>query len=178
MLKQGEEVFCYEEEKNKPNKIKERFIKFSLILIILIVVVFKFVIGIAIVGGSSMNPSLYHNDVVLYNRISTNYNSGDIVVIYIENQMIIKRVIGVPDDVVDIDKDNGSVYVDYVKLEEPYIEDKQTTWRDIPFPLIVPKDCYLVLGDNRDFSVDSRDSRIGMIKDRKIKGKVFKYFRF
>ena len=84
---------------------------------------------------------------------------------------MIKRIIAIPQDKVDI-KEDGTVYVNDIKLTEPYLNNKCLGEADIPFPYIVPENSYFVLGDNRSSSLDSRHTPIGTIKEQDIIGKV------
>lgn len=132
------------------------------------------------VVGSSMNPSLQNNDLVLASRLDYRFHApqrGDIVIIsdpYDPSQSFIKRVIGVPGDHVLIRA--GHVYVNGSRLAEPYIAaDWRTTtnWPalpDQPEGELVPAGSYFVLGDNRDHSSDSR--LFGYIAQGQIEGKA------
>ena len=92
---------------------------------------------------------------------------------YQEN--IIKRVIGLPGDEIDL-RDNGSgiyhLYINGVLVEEPYIAEPMQDKGDITYPFIVPKGCYFVMGDNRNASTDSRRQSIGAIEKEDIMGRV------
>ena len=99
-----------------------------------------------------------------------------------ENGPIIKRVIATEFQIVDIDFETGTVYVDNMPLDEPYISTPTLDKYDVEFPLTVPEGCIFVLGDNRDVSLDSRSSRIGdggMIDTRYVLGRaVYRVFPF
>ena len=101
---------------------------------------------------------------------------GDIVVIskksFDDGKPIVKRVIAVEGQTVDIDFENAVVYVDGVALEEPYINSPTSFNEGNTFPLTVAENCIFVLGDNRNNSMDSRFSSIGMIDERCVLGKV------
>ena len=98
---------------------------------------------------------------------------------YSETPAIIKRVIAVAGQTVDIDFSRGIVMVDGQVLEEPYISEPTYMKRDVQFPVTVPEGCVFVMGDNRNRSLDSRDSSIGMIDQQSILGKaVFRLFPF
>ncbi|MBU5425607.1 signal peptidase I [Tissierella pigra] len=86
----------------------------------------------------------------------------------IDEKYIIKRVIGVPGDIIDI-KD-GDVYLNGHKLEEDYIKGNTFAREDLGYPLTIPEDKVFVLGDNREHSLDSRD--LGLIDYSQVKGKV------
>ena len=85
---------------------------------------------------------------------------------------IVKRVIATEGQTVDIDFNQGIVYVDGVALEEDYINNPTTNPEGTHFPLTVAEDCIFVLGDNRQFSRDSRDPSIAQIHEREVLGKA------
>jgi signal peptidase I len=136
------------------------------------------------VVGSSMNPSLQNNDLVIASRLDYRLHKpdrGDIVIVkdpYDPSQNFIKRVIGLPGDHVLIRA--GHVYVNSVRLDEPYVYPGWTTTASWPaFPNqsdgdTVPAGSYFVLGDNRDNSNDSRS--FGYISEGKIEGKAVARF--
>ena len=86
--------------------------------------------------------------------------------------MLIKRVIGIPGDWIEIDTD-GTVYLNGEKLEEPYAGTLSLGECDLEFPFQVPQEQYFVLGDMRESSIDSRNTLIGCVEKSQIVGKVF-----
>ena len=149
----------------------------SLISALLIcVLVFVFVLRIMDVHGTSMFPTLNNGDKVLVSDLFYEPARGDIVVFkkdsYDDNKALVKRVVAVAGDVVNIDFERGVVYVNGEALEEDYIDVLTTTKIDFIGPQTVPDNCLFVMGDNRNASTDSRDKRIGMVDKRLVIGKV------
>ena len=149
----------------------------SLISALLIcVLVFVFVLRIMDVHGTSMFPTLNNGDKVLVSDLFYEPARGDIVVFkkdsYDDNKALVKRVVAVAGDVVNIDFEKGVVYVNGEALEEDYIDVLTTTKIDFIGPQTVPDSCLFVMGDNRNASTDSRDKRIGMVDKRLVIGKV------
>lgn len=120
--------------------------------------------------GSSMAPTLDEGDIVLSVKART-FQQGDIVAFYYNNRILVKRVIAVGDDIVNIDSE-GSVYVNGVMLDEPYISQKTPGATDVEYPYTVPPNTYFVLGDHRETSMDSRSSIVGCIDQGEIVGKI------
>ena len=120
--------------------------------------------------GKSMYPTLTEGEIVLCIRKSK-LKHGDIIAFYYNNKILIKRVIGVSSDWINID-DKGDVYVNDILLDEPYIKEKKYGETNIEYPYQVPEDSYFVLGDDRKTSVDSRNTIIGAIKKENIIGKI------
>ncbi|HEX3039413.1 MAG TPA: signal peptidase I [Caproiciproducens sp.] len=155
--------------------------------LILVVILFTFIFRIVNVSGPSMLPNLRSRDRVVLSSYFYKPQRGDVVVITHSanfNEPIIKRVIALENQVVDINYLTGYVSVDGKELDESaYIQNGITTQQsDFKFPLTVPKGHVFVLGDNRSVSNDSRFSEIGMIDERYILGKaeyiVFPLSRF
>ena len=149
----------------------------SLISALLIcVLVFVFVVRIMDVHGTSMVPTLQNGDKVLVSGLLYEPARGDIVVFkkdgYDDNKALVKRVVAVEGDVVNIDFERGIVYVNGEPAEEDYIDVLTTTKIDFIGPQTVPENCLFVMGDNRNASTDSRDKRIGMVDKRLVIGKV------
>ena len=123
------------------------------------------------IEGTSMEPTLYNGDIVLLMK-TTRFDRGELCGFTWNNKLLIKRVIGVPGDWIEIDTD-GTVYLNGEKLDEPYIEKKAFGECDLEFPFQVPQEQYFVVGDMRESSIDSRNSLIGCIQKDQIVGKVF-----
>ena len=121
--------------------------------------------------GHSMNNTLQSGELVLSLK-GSDFKTGDIIAFYYNNNILVKRVIANSGDWVDIDLD-GNVYVNQLKIEEPYLTEKAYGEPDIDFPYQVPEDRVFVLGDNRAVSVDSRSKSMGCVSSEQIVGKVF-----
>lgn len=143
--------------------------------ILAVFVIFTFVFRAVGVDGSSMVPTLHDGDWMAVRSIVTEVKRGDIVIItqpWDRNVPIVKRVIAVSGDVVNIDFNLHEVYVNGKKLNEPYINEPTALSYDMQFPLTVEEGKVFVMGDNRNDSLDSRSSRIGLIDERYIFGKA------
>lgn len=143
--------------------------------ILAVFVIFTFVFRAVGVDGSSMVPTLHDGDWMAVRSIVTEVKRGDIVIItqpWDRNVPIVKRVIAVSGDVVNIDFNLHEVYVNGEKLNEPYINEPTALSYDMQFPLTVEEGKVFVMGDNRNDSLDSRSSRIGLIDERYIFGKA------
>ncbi len=122
------------------------------------------------VTGTSMTPTLQNDQLLICNKRS-NFKSGDIVAFYLNNKILLKRVIGTAGDVIDIAED-GTVYVNGEKLDEPYVKELAFGECDIRLPYQVPDNRIFVMGDHRSVSIDSRSTSVGCIADEYIIGKV------
>ena len=120
--------------------------------------------------GTSMNPTLYEGDFVVSVR-GGRMETGDLVAFYYNNKILVKRVIGQAGQWVDIAED-GTVYVDNVKIDEPYLVDQAFGECDIELPYQVPENRVFVMGDNRSVSVDSRSTAIGCVAEEQLVGKI------
>lgn len=155
-----------------------------IIAVIFLCAVFTFGIRPVRVDGDSMLPTLQDGNWLVVSAFDSNPKHGEIVIVTQPNQTrsggpIVKRVIAVGGQKVYIDFDKGEVYVDDVKLDEPYIKEPTHRSFDIQFPLVVPDGYLFVMGDNRNDSLDSRSSRIGLIDERYVLGNcLFRVYPF
>ena len=141
------------------------------------VFIFLFIVRVIDVKGTSMNPTLQNGDKMLVSGLFYKPKAGDVVVFkkdeYDPNKALVKRVIATEGQEINIDFDQGIVYIDNVAVEEDYIADITKTKLDFIGPKTVPEGCVFVMGDNRNMSTDSRKTEIGMVDSRLILGKVY-----
>ena len=123
------------------------------------------------IEGTSMEPTLTSGDIVLLNK-TTLFGRGDICGFSWNNKILVKRVIGIPGDWIEIDTD-GTVYLNGEKLEEPYAQQIAFGECDLEFPFQVPQEQYFVLGDMRESSIDSRNTLVGCVETDQIIGRIF-----
>ena len=146
--------------------------------VLVVVAIFTFVIRMMGVDGHSMLNTLQHGDrlLVVNSMLYHDYKYGDIVILWkngvFDDDPIVKRVIAVEGQTVDIDFAEGIVYVDGEALEEDYIREPTYTAEGTEFPLTVPEGSIFVMGDNRNGSSDSRDYRLGTVDTRYVIGKA------
>ncbi len=144
-----------------------------------ILLIFTFVVRIAYVDGPSMNNTLHNGETLCVSNLFYTPKQGDIVVFQslysgIEGG-IVKRVIATEGQTVDINFETWEVYVDGKLLDEPYvnyIDGYHMRSSDVKFPITVPEGQIFVLGDNRNYSNDSRGSQIGCVDTRFVFGRV------
>ena len=147
---------------------------FALVFVV-IVLIFTFVAKTAIVNGGSMNNTLFDKDFLLLWSLLYTPQQGDIIAANCEglNEVIVKRVIAVGGQEVNIDFNTGTVYVDGEVLDEPYI--KNLTLNDelaFNYPITVDEGYYFCMGDNRQNSKDSRHPDVGLVSRDDILGKA------
>ena len=167
-------------EEHKPSLREDLYdwLQSIVFVIVLCVFFFVFVARIVTVDGRSMNPTLYDQDKLIVSNFDKDYQQGDIVVFDAPNfdyvtGPLVKRVIATEGQVVEIDKDTGTVYVDGVALEEPYIAEPIMDLQDYEKPITVPEGHVFCMGDNRNHSTDSRTNSIGCVDTREILGKAY-----
>lgn len=137
---------------------------------------FTFILRIAIVDGDSMNHTLHDKELLIISDLMYTPENNDIIVFTSPNypEPIVKRVIATEGQTVDIDFDTWTVTVDGKIIKEDYINRVPGIMNssDVAFPLTVPEGYVFVMGDNRNDSLDSRNSRIGFVDERFILGEV------
>lgn len=122
------------------------------------------------IAGTSMEPTLNDGDIVVLMK-TDNLKTTDLCAFYYSNKILIKRVIGTPGDYIWIEND-GTVYLNGTALDEPYLTEKALGECDIDFPYQVPENCYFMLGDQRETSIDSRSTVIGCVTEDQLIGKL------
>lgn len=128
-------------------------------------------IAVLQVSGDSMNPTLQDQDILVLLKTDA-LEKGDLCGFYWQNKLLLKRIIGIPGDVISIDG-NGLVTVNGEVLEEPYVDELALGECDLSFPYQVPENRFFVMGDHRATSIDSRSTVVGCVEKSQIVGKVF-----
>lgn len=175
-------------EENKTKKTKTPIINsvFDVVSIVASAVVavgicFTFLFRTIRVSGTSMYPTLDNGEQIILQSVYPNPENGDIVVTAQPNNspsiedVLIKRIIATEGQTVSLERnDDGyyDVWVDGVKLDEPYIAEPIIRTLDYHEPVTVPEGYVYVMGDNRNNSTDSRDNRVGLIREEYIMGKA------
>lgn len=166
-----------EKEKKDSGRELYEWVQALVCSVLAVVLLFTFVIRLIGVDGRSMVPTLQDGDrlLVVNSLLDDEYEYGDIVVLRKESFLedpIVKRVIATEGQTVDIDFSTGGVYVDGALLKEDYINELTFLEEGTEFPLTVPENSIFVMGDNRNHSSDSRDSRLGTVDHRYVIGKA------
>ena len=188
---QPEELSAVPEEEDEEEQAPRRpgaelyeWLQMFLGCVVAAVVLFNCVARLTRVDGSSMDTTLQHGEIMLIWSLGYTPKQGDIVVLnktsvllpdWTEPRAIVKRVIATGGQTVDVDYSTGTVYVDGRPLDEPYLHEEmrrpgapsmqETHWE-------VPEGSIFVMGDNRNYSTDSRDSLLGAIDTDYILGKA------
>ncbi|SFQ72625.1 signal peptidase I [Streptococcus equinus] len=152
---------------------KVRSVLFMLLVVVAVSSILStFWVKMLHIYGDSMQPNLKAGDVVLsikHNKLK----QGDVIAFSCGNRILVKRVIATSGQWVNLDKD-GNVYVDDKELTEPYLNGEKKSYGkvNIRLPYQVPDGRYFVMGDNRENSVDSRDSVVGAVSSKQLVGKL------
>lgn len=161
------------EEKFDLKKEIISWIKTIAVSLIVVFLVITFVGRVVKVDGYSMEPTLNSGDRLIVTNIHGDLKRNDIVAIKRENDTsLVKRIIAVEGDTIDINFDTSEVFVNDVLLHEDFINEPTTNQLDFEGPQTVPQGHVFVMGDNRNHSEDSRHSAVGMIDEKNIFGKV------
>ena len=145
--------------------------------VVSVVLLFTFAVRLIGVSGPSMQDTLYTGDrLLVLNAAYCDFKAGDVVVINDYNAQLsdtlVKRIVAVEGQTVDIDFMSGQVYVDGRPLDEPYIKEPTYTSEGVQFPLTLGEGEVFVMGDNRNQSTDSRDPKLGPVDERYLQGKA------
>lgn len=164
-----------EEEQEESGRLDAYYTLQSLVVVLVaLVLVFTFLGRLIMVDGSSMVPTLLNGEMMVVRSLGYEPEQGDIVVLTQESFMedaIVKRVIAKGGQSVKIDYDAGTVTVDGIVLDEPYLNETMEPCGDVT-SITVPEGCLFVMGDNRNVSADSRYSYVGVIDERRVIGQA------
>ena len=168
------------EQKKKNSFTETCFDVVSVLATAVIAVAIAFLCFFRTVGvvGSSMYPTLHNTDRIILSAFLFEPENGDIVVTCqpskseIIEDVLVKRIIATEGQTVDIDFQLGIVYVDGEPLDEPYVNEPTFDREDFYAPVTVPEGYVFVMGDNRNHSTDSRDDRVGLIREEYVLGKA------
>lgn len=122
------------------------------------------------VTGTSMSPTLQEGQVLMASK-GHDFKTGDVIAFYYNNKILVKRVIAMPGDWVNISED-GTVYVNDIAIDEPYLNEKAIGDCNIELPYQVPESKIFVMGDNRSVSLDSRNTAIGCVSEEQVVGRI------
>lgn len=173
--KENQKAEIQKEEKKKESLIGTIFNRVLLLISLFLIFASIFLVQFCVVSGDSMVPTLDDGDVVLIEKVTKEYERMDVVVIKNNGRYLIKRVIGLPGEEIKIE--NGKVFVNGKEIED--VAEEETERAGIAEKGILLGDNeYFLLGDNREESVDSRDSVIGVVKEENIVGKSVFFFSF
>lgn len=147
--------------------------------------IFGILIGVERVAGNSMYPYLNHGDWIVYSRRTEKLHRNDVVVFEKNGEFMVKRIAGLPGDRVEISASGNQVVINGIQVREDYVtltdESKNFTGKTdetrLGAPQTVMDGQYLVLGDNRSISIDSRDSRVGTVSEEEMRGRVLLVIR-
>lgn len=120
--------------------------------------------------GTSMEPTMESGDITVAIK-NADIDSGDVIAFYCNNKVLVKRVIGCAGDWIDIDE-AGTVTVNGAELEESYLSSRAFGDTDIELPYQVPDGKFFVMGDQRESSIDSRNTAVGCVGMEQIVGRV------
>ena len=166
-----------EADPNASSKETYDWIQCLLVALIICVLIVMFCVRVIDVIGASMNPTLFNGEKMLVSGLFYKPKVGDVVVFkkdeYDPNKLLVKRVIAVEGQEINMDFENGIVYIDGVAIAEDYISEPTYNKLDFIGPKTVPEGCVFVMGDNRNASIDSRKTEIGMLDNRLILGRAY-----
>ena len=159
-----------ERYKRRFRRVLRKTVDALIVVAAIAAIIATLVLPVLEIAGTSMEPTLNDGDIVLLVK-TDKLETGDLCAFYYSNKILIKRVIATPSDYLWLESD-GTVFLNGVELEEPYLQNKSMGECDISFPYQVPENAFFMMGDQRETSIDSRSSVIGCIATDHIIGKI------
>jgi signal peptidase I len=146
-------------------------VKIMIVASAAIVLIFNLLLPVYVVQRSTMAPTFRDGDMVVF-VTAGGIKNGDVIAFYYGPQVLVKRVIGVAGDWINISSD-GSLQLNGEPLAEPYVLEQRAGDISMELPLQVPENQYFVLGDQRyAASLDSRNEEIGLVREEQVIGKT------
>lgn len=168
---QIETAISKEKYSRKYKKVMKSTLSSLIVVAAIAVLIATLMLPVLQIQGSSMEPTLNDEEIVVLIKTSK-LKRGQLCCFSYQNKLLIKRIIGVPGDRINITEE-GFVYVNDTLLDEPYILDRALGECDITFPVHVTDNHYFILGDHRSTSIDSRSSAVGLVDTEQVVGKIF-----
>jgi len=166
------------ERKRKTDRSAYEWVQVLVCTVVAVVLLFTFVVRVIRVDGPSMRETLQHQDLLLAVNgwLCGGYSAGDVVILakpgFENGEPIVKRVVATGGQTVEIDFENGIVFVDGAALEEDYIREATFLEEGLSFPVTLEENEIFVLGDNRNNSKDSRHPDLGPVDCRYVIGRA------
>ena len=170
-VEQVETAISKEKYTRKYKKVLKSTVSSLIVVAAIAVLIATLALPVLQIQGSSMEPTLNDEEIVVLLK-TPRLKRGQLCCFSYQNKLLIKRIIGIPGDTVNIDQE-GYVYVNGSLLDEPYILDRALGECDITFPVNVKDNHYFILGDHRSTSIDSRSTVVGQVSGEQIVGKIF-----
>lgn len=168
---QIEKAIAKEQYSRKYKKVLKSTLSSLIVVAAIAVLVATLALPVLQIQGSSMEPTLNDEEIVVLLKTSK-LTRGQLCCFSYQNKLLIKRIVGIPGDSIIIDTE-GYVYVNGDKLDEPYVIDRAYGECDIEFPFNVTDNHYFILGDHRSTSIDSRSSVVGLVSSEQVVGRIF-----
>ncbi|WP_117169862.1 signal peptidase I [Paraliobacillus sediminis] len=150
----------------------KNWIKFVLLALILVILLTSFIFSTSVIEGDSMQPTLQNGEQIVYNKIAYLVNEpqrGDIVIIDYPLKNYIKRIIGLPNETIEIREQQ--LYINNLLYQQSFLTEAKSFTTDDFGPITIPDKSYFVMGDNRQISKDSRNG-LGFIRSEEIIGNL------
>lgn len=159
-----------EERKQRYLKILKSTFLTLIVVISIATLISTLIMPVLQISGNSMEPTFNDGDIVAAFK-KNDYEVGDIIAFYHGNKILVKRVIGKSGDWINI-SENGDIFINDNLLDEKYIDKKSYGNTNIDLPYQVPDNKYFVLGDDREHSIDSRNTEVGAVSKNDVVGKI------
>ena len=169
-VKELEDELVREKDRNRFLKAVRSVLNSLIVVAAAAVIVAMLVLPVIQIQGTSMTNTLQDKDIVVALR-GSNYQTGDVIAFYYNNNILIKRVIATSGQWVDISEDR-TVYVENARLSEPYVTEPALGDCNIALPYQVPEGKIFVMGDHRSTSLDSRNTALGCISTDMVVGRL------